>query len=52
MNVYLFVNTIVILLHCVYLMQSFHHILSDMCKYLIDAKLNMADGAHKDFRGP
>jgi hypothetical protein len=29
-----FVNAIVILLHCVYLMQNFHHILLDMCKYL------------------
>jgi hypothetical protein len=28
-----FVNAIVTLLHCVYLMQSFHHILLDMCKY-------------------
>jgi hypothetical protein len=30
-----FVNAIITLLHCVYLMQSFHHILLDMCKYLM-----------------
>jgi hypothetical protein len=30
-----FVNAIVTLLHCVYLMQSFYHILLDMCKYLM-----------------
>jgi hypothetical protein len=30
-----FVNAIVTRLHCVYLMQSFHHILLDMCKYLM-----------------
>jgi hypothetical protein len=30
-----FVNAIVTLLHCVYLMQRFHHILLDMCKYLM-----------------
>jgi hypothetical protein len=30
-----FVNAIVTLLHCVYLMQSFLHILLDMCKYLM-----------------
>jgi hypothetical protein len=29
------VNTIVTLLHCVYLMQSLHHILLDLCKYLM-----------------
>jgi hypothetical protein len=28
------VNSIVTLLHCVYLMQSLHHILLDLCKYL------------------
>jgi hypothetical protein len=30
-----FVNTIVTLLHCVYLMQSLHHNLLDVCKYLV-----------------
>jgi hypothetical protein len=30
-----FVNAIVTLLHCVCLMQSFHHILLEMCKYLM-----------------
>jgi hypothetical protein len=30
-----FVNTIIIQLHCVYLMQRFHHMLLDMCKYLM-----------------
>jgi hypothetical protein len=30
-----FVNAIVTLLHCVYLIQRFHHILLDMCKYLM-----------------
>jgi hypothetical protein len=30
-----FINAIVTLLHCVYLMQSFHHILLDICKYLM-----------------
>jgi hypothetical protein len=30
-----FVNAIVTFLHCVYLMQSFHHILLDMCRYLM-----------------
>jgi hypothetical protein len=29
------VNAIVTLLHCVYLMQSLHHILLDLCKYLM-----------------
>jgi hypothetical protein len=29
------VNTIVTLLHCVYFMQSLHHILSALCKYLM-----------------
>jgi hypothetical protein len=30
-----FVNAIVILLHCIYLMQSYHHTLLDLCKYLM-----------------
>jgi hypothetical protein len=30
-----FVNTIVTLLHCVYLTQSLHHNLLDVCKYLM-----------------
>jgi hypothetical protein len=30
-----FVNAIVTLLHFVYLMQRFHHVLLDMCKYLM-----------------
>jgi hypothetical protein len=30
-----FVNANITLLHCVYLIQSFHHILLDMCKYLM-----------------
>jgi hypothetical protein len=29
-----FVNAIATLLHCVYLMQSLHHSLVDICKYL------------------
>jgi hypothetical protein len=29
------VNAIATLLYCVYLMQSFHHILLDLCKYLM-----------------
>jgi hypothetical protein len=29
------VNAIVTLLHCVYLMQNLHHILLDLCKYLM-----------------
>jgi hypothetical protein len=32
---YLFVNAIVTLLHCIYLMKSLHHNLSDLCKYLM-----------------
>jgi hypothetical protein len=43
------VNTIVTLSHCVYLMQSSHHNLLDVCKYLMMHR--MADGAYKDFRG-
>jgi hypothetical protein len=30
-----FVNAIATLLHCVYLIQSIHQILMDMCKYLM-----------------
>jgi hypothetical protein len=30
-----FVNAIVTLLHCIYLMQSLHHILLGLCKYLM-----------------
>jgi hypothetical protein len=30
-----FVNVIVTLLHCIYLMQSLHHTLLDLCKYII-----------------
>jgi uncharacterized coiled-coil protein SlyX len=30
-----FVNAIVTLLHCIYLMQSLHHTLLDICKYLM-----------------
>jgi hypothetical protein len=30
-----FVNTIVTLLYCIYLMQSLHHNLLDLCKYLM-----------------
>jgi hypothetical protein len=30
-----FVNAVVTLLHCVYLMQRLHHILLDICKYLM-----------------
>jgi hypothetical protein len=46
MDVYFFVNTIVILLHCVYLMQNLHY--TGHVQISNDAKLNMADGAHKD----
>jgi hypothetical protein len=43
-----FVNAIVTLLHCVYLMQSFHHILLGMCKYLMtseDPILDIREGS-------
>jgi hypothetical protein len=30
-----FVNAIVTLLHCIYLMQSLHHTLLDLCMYLM-----------------
>jgi hypothetical protein len=30
-----FVNAIATLLHCIYLMQSLHHCLLDLCKYLM-----------------
>jgi hypothetical protein len=32
---YFFVNAIVNLLHCIYVMQSLHHNLLDLCKYLM-----------------
>jgi hypothetical protein len=37
MNKYMFtiVNAIVTLLHCIYLMQSLHHNLLDLCEYLM-----------------
>jgi hypothetical protein len=42
-----FVNGIVSLLYCIYLMHGLHHILLDYCNYLMMQSVLMVDGMYE-----